>query len=210
MSRLPAFTTVACQIVILLLVTVAANAQDEPAVPMLSADQIEQLNQGEILVDAIVTEIPVGDVIGVINATPEEVMDVVRRFDEWDQFMEDVELSELQGQDENGLWLCHGITDTPWPMENREWVIRASDERVQVDGMDVNLSVFEYVQGSGNLVDVQGYWLLLPWGDDGSQSLVRYHVAIDLGTWLPDFLLEWSTENFLPMKIQGLRDALGV
>ena len=81
---------------------------------------------------------------------------------------------------------------------------------MQVDGMDVNLSVFEYVQGSGNLVDVQGYWLLLPWGDDGSQSLVRYHVAIDLGTWLPDFLLEWSTENFLPMKIQGLRDALGV
>lgn len=203
-------TTVVSQVVILLLVTVPAFAQDEPAIPTLSANQIEQLNEGEILVDAIVTDIPVGDVIGVINATAEEVMDVVRRFDDWDEFMDDVEFSELQGQDEEGRWLCHGITDTPWPMENREWVIAASEEHVELDGMDVHISVFEYVQGSGNLVDVQGYWLLLPWGDDGSQSLVRYHVAIDLGTWLPDFLLEWSTENFLPLKIQGLRDALGV
>jgi len=185
----------------------AAYAQPVPAIPSLSSTQFQQLNDGEILVDVVVGEVPIGDAIGVIEATPEEVMEVLRNFDDHEQVMSDMVLAEILGY-EGDVALCHGITDTPWPMEDREWVIRASDEQTQIDGMDVILSTFEYVEGSGNLEDINGYWLFIPWGSDGSQTLARYHLEVDLGTWLPDFLLEWSTENFLPIKIQGLRDYL--
>lgn len=192
-----------------LFLSATAYAQVTPAIPSLSSSQFQQLNEGEILVDVVVGEVPIGDAIGVIEATPEEVMEVLRNFDDHERVMSDMILAEILEYD-GDVALCHGITDTPWPMEDREWVIRASDEVTQIDGMEVILSTFEYVEGSGNLEDINGYWLFIPWGADGSHTLARYHLEVDLGTWLPDFLLEWSTENFLPIKIQGLRDYLAL
>jgi len=201
---------------------------------------MESLNEGEIIVDvgANESDVPMGDTIGIIAATPEEVIRVIEDFDNYEEFMEDMAHAEilttaervreviedmddgdeiLEGLDIDALLtfegegaLCFGITDTPWPMDDREWIIRAEGGLTTIDGMEVVLSTFTFVPGAGNLVDIDGYWLLIPWGDDGSQTLARYHLEVDLGTWLPDFLLEWSTENFLPLKIQGIRDRLGV
>ena len=221
------------------LVPAVVQAQESAAIPSLSASQMESLTDGEIIVDVgtNAAEVPMGDAIGIIEATPEEVIRVIEDFNNYEEFMEDMAHAEilttaerareviedigsddaLEGLDIDALLtfegegaLCFGITDTPWPMDDREWVIRAEGGLTNIDGMEVILSTFTFVPGAGNIVDIYGYWLLIPWGDDGAQTLARYHLEVDLGTWLPDFLLEWSTENFLPLKVQGIRDRLGV
>jgi len=177
-----------------------------------------------------VADVLIGDAIGIINATPEQVIAVIKDFDHYEDFMDDMVLAEIldtpeelaehfeDGEAEQYLApeggieveLCHGITDMPWPMDDREWIVRARGGWTRIDGIDVILSCFTYVPGSGNLENIYGYWLLIPRGSDGSKTLVRHHLEVDLGTKLPSFLLKWSTESFLPVKVQGIRDRLGV
>jgi hypothetical protein len=190
------------------LAQVPADFPLEISVPSLSNAQVTRLNNGDVLVDVIPGAVPVGDAIGVVDAPMDRVIEVIRDFAAYEDWMSDIEQSRVLEDRGNNNFLCRGETDTPWPMANRHWTVDAWGGEVQIDGMDVLVSVWSYVPGSGNLVDTHGYWLLLPWGDDGDKTLVRYHLRVDLGTILPSFLLEWSTENFLPKKITDLRRRL--
>lgn len=208
MTRTKRFTLFAGLTTCLLFSAISsAWAQAEPAIPSLSNDQVNRLNAGEIVLDVAPGAVPVGDAMGVVNYTPEQVFNVVAAFDKHGEFMSDLALAEVTGTDGEAL-LCHGITDTPWPMDDREWIIRAEGSQTEVDGVSVYLVRWTYVPNSGNLVDTTGYWLMMPWGADGSQTLLRYRIQVDLGTWLPDFLLSWSTENFLPWKVIDIRNRL--
>jgi hypothetical protein len=192
-----------------------AEAMDPPGIPSLSSAQVTQLNDGEELVEVFRRgdednpEPPEGDVIGIVNATPEAVMALVLDFERYPEFVSDIAEIELLSR-EGDTYTVHGLTDTPWPMEDRSWTIIMVAGSQQVDGVDVLLSTWTFVPGSGNIEDTTGYWLAMPWGETGEQTLLRYHLQVDLGTWLPDFILEWSTESFLPSKIEDLRGGLGV
>lgn len=192
---------------VVVLAAAPASAQMEPSIPSLSADQVTRLNAGEVLIDTVQGSAPIGDVMGIINHSPETVMTLVANFELHSEFYDDVSFSEVAGVD-GEYQLLHGITDTPWPMDDREWVLRAAGGPTQVDGVDVILSTWAYVPDSGNLVDTTGFYLAIPWGSDGTQTLLRYRIQVDLGTWLPDFLLTWSQENFLPNKIVNIRSWL--
>jgi hypothetical protein len=182
-------------------------AEPTPVMPTLSAEQVERLGTGEVLVEVVNAELATGDAMGVINAPPERVMEVVADFENYEDFMPDITEAEIVGQ-EGDFRLCRGLTDTPWPMDDRNWTLRAWYGQRNIDGMDVWVSTWDYVPGSGNLEDTEGYWLLIPWGDNGQSTLVRYYITADLGTWLPDFLMTWATENMLPNMIQAIRDRL--
>lgn len=193
------------QILLVVILSSAAWGQVTPEIPTLSASQVELLNAGEILVDSIEGEIPTGTAIGVIDALPAEVSALISDFNRHSEYFEDITLSELESTD-GDYGIGRGITDTPWPMEDREWVLRMRTIETEVDGVPAYVSTWEYVPGSGNLVDTQGYYLCIPWGPEGAQTLMRYYITADLGTWLPDFVLEWSMENMLPGRIEGLRN----
>lgn len=184
-----------------------ASAQMEPAIPSLSQDQVDRLNAGEIIIDVVDQLVPIGDAMGVIDYPPEPTIRVLEDFNTHSEFMTDLILSEIVGQEGDDM-LCHGITDTPWPMDDREWVNRARGGPAQIDGIDAIVATFDYVEGSGNIEGARGYWLALPWGEDGSKTLLRFRVQIDLGTWLPDFLKTWGTEHFLPIKISDIRNRI--
>ena len=192
------------QTLVVVLLSGTAWGQVTPTIPTLSASQVEQLNAGEILVDGVEGEIPTGNAIGVIDAPPAEVSALISDFNRHSEYFEDITLSELEGT-EGDYGLGRGITDTPWPMDDREWLLRMRTIETEVDGVPAYVSTWEYVPGSGNLVDTQGYYLCIDWGTDGTQTLLRYFISVDLGTWLPGFLLEWSMENMLPGRIEGLR-----
>jgi hypothetical protein len=187
----------------------ADGGVDDPTIPSLSNSQLQRLAQGEVLVNVVPGEVPVGDAIGIVNAPPAQIMQLLQDFDHYKDWMDDIDTSEVVGHD-GDYTLCHGVTDTPWPMSDREWTTRSWGGPRTIDGMDVLVATWSYVPGSGNIRDTHGYWLAIPWGDDGNQTLLCYHLSVDLGTWLPDFLLEWSTENFLPAKINDVRHRLGV
>jgi hypothetical protein len=201
------FPIAAAVATLLLPLSLPALSQTPPEIPSLSQDEVSRVNRGEVIVNVIEGAIPVGDAIGVIDATPQAVMAVLADIDHQEDIFDDTSLSEVVGHDGDYI-LQHGITDTPWPMADREWTIRVWQGPMEVDGMQVLVSTWDYVPGSGNLVDTHGYYLLVPWGDQGQQTLLRYHISVDLGTWLPRFLLDWSTENMLPDQITALRRAV--
>jgi hypothetical protein len=184
-----------------------AWAQMDPGIPSLSQDQVTQLNSGNIILDVVPGAAPIGDSLGVVNGAPAEVMAIIRDFNSHHEFFGDLAESEITGQDGDAT-LCRGITDTPWPMDDRNWTIRVESSERNLDGLDILIAEWSYVVDSGNIVNTTGYWLLIPWGADGNQTLLRYRIQVDLGTWLPDFLLTWATEDFLPEKINALRDRI--
>lgn len=190
-----------------LLLALSTSAYPPPSIPSLSADQVTRLNNGEILVDMSDGEPPVGEAIGVVDAPPARVLAIIANFPGQTAWLDDLESAEVVGQD-GEFELCHGVTDTPWPMNDRTWTIRVWNGEMEVDGMQAWVSAWDYVPDSGNLANTEGYWLLIPWGDDGSKTLVRHHLILDLGTPLPDFLLSWATETMLPTRIQGLRSQI--
>jgi hypothetical protein len=192
-----------------LAIPLGASAQQTPTMPALSEDQVNRLNQGEIIVDVTNARVPIGDVLAVIDAPVERVAEVILDFDHWDEFIPNMSEAQVVERVDDGTLLCAGVTDTPWPMDDRSWTIRATYQATQLDGVDVWVSGWDYVPGSGNLEDTEGYWLLVPWGADGSRTLLRYYLVVDLGTWVPDVLLSWGTENLLPDIVEGIRTRLG-
>lgn len=210
MTRSRSFLVLFCSSVCLFAMgSSVASAQMEPEIPSLSQDQVARLNAGELITDVVDQEVAIGDVMGVVDHPPEAVMLLLADFGTHSEFMSDLTLSEVVGNEGEDM-LLHGITDTPWPMDDREWVNRARGGATTLNGVEVGLATFDYVPGSGNIEDARGYWLALPWGDDGSKTLLRFRVQIDLGSWLPDFLKDWGTENFLPVKITDVRARLDV
>ena len=179
-------------------------AQPVPEVPTLSADQIDELNEGGILVDVVNGEVPVGDAIGVIDASQDQVRAILFDLDRFADYMPDVVESETLGRD-GEAYLFRAVIDTPWPMSQREFTVRIWVSEGDEEGDLQHVGTWDYVPDSGNLVDIEGFILLLPWGDDGARTLLRYHLSVDLGTWVPDFLIAWATENMLPGMVHNIR-----
>ena len=187
-----------------LFVSGLAFAQPAPAVPSLSGEQIERLNGGEILVSVTVDGAMTSDVIGVLEAPAEQILAIVDDFGSYTEFMPDSAVSEVVGTD-GEYRLCHGVTDTPWPVEDREYTLRVTSGPQTVDGMEVLVNTWTYVPDSGNIANTEGYWILVPWGDDGTSTLVRYFTIADMGIPLPEFLVTWASEDMLPGYLEALR-----
>lgn len=183
----------------------SAAAQPAPVIPSLSQDQVTRLEAGEILVQIVGQERPISDTLAIIDAPADQVLAAIEDFDHYTDFMPDFDESEIVGQ-EGDVTLCRMVVDTPWPMEDRRLTVRARSGPLQIDGIDVLFSDWDYVEGSGNMVDTEGYWLLLPWGDDGQRTLVRYYLIADIGTWIPEFLINWANERMMPESIVALRE----
>jgi hypothetical protein len=185
----------------------SAAAQPTPVIPSLSQDQVARLEAGEILVEIVGRERPVADALALIEAPAVRVLEVIEDFDHYTEFMPDFEEASIVERD-GDVTICRMVIDTPWPMENRRLTVRSRSGPLQLDGVDVLFSDWDYIEGSGNMVDAEGYWLLVPWGDDGQRTLVRYYLVNDLGTWIPDFLLNWANENLVPQSIVAVRQRL--
>jgi hypothetical protein len=191
----------------ILLVASPVRAQPTPSMPSLDGNQLSRLARGEVLVHVDGGEHRVGESIGVVHARIEAVVNLLRDLESYDRIFEHTLRSEIVGQD-GEFMLQSGITTMPWPMADREWTVRVWQGYVEIDGLPGWQSTWDYLPGSGNLLDLQGDYLLLPWGEDGLYTLVRYRVAADLGTWLPASLLPWSVEDLLPNQIEAIRHHL--
>ena len=191
--------------VLLLLFPTFVSADPNPEVPSLSADQVERLQAGEVLIDVIRRDGMVADVMGVIEAPTQAVLDVIDDYDSYTEFMPYMVEWELHGQ-EGEFQTYRGVTDTPWPMDDRYFVVRCWSGPREIDGIQALVNTWDYVPDTGNLADTEGYWLMLPWGEQGQHTLLRYYLLNDLGTWIPEFLMEWASGNLLPDTIAVIRE----
>lgn len=188
----------------LLLLSSSALATEAPSVTPLSDEQVAELMDGDTIRD-VASGTPVrAEVVALIQAPMHELAEIIVDYDratEWAPATPELAVSGRDGE----AYLVTGITALPWPIANRTWTMRAVFGETEVEGHNAWVDVFEYVEGSGNIDDSFGYWLLLPWPDDPSYTYVKYVVNADPGIALPEFVIRWATGNALP----GLIEALG-
>ncbi len=189
----------------LLFFAAPALATEAPAVTPLSAEQAAELMDGETIRD-VDSGVPVrAEVVALIQAPMHQLAEIIVDYDrasEWAPATPELGVSGRDGE----AYLVTGVTALPWPIANRTWTMRAVFGEREVEGHSAWVDVFQYVEGSGNIDDSFGYWLLLPWPEDPSYTYVKYVVNADPGIALPDFVIRWATGNALPGLIEALSE----
>jgi uncharacterized protein YndB with AHSA1/START domain len=183
----------------------AALAQPSVRVPPTSGAEYDRLQSGEILVDARVDGRTMhGTVTAVVDATPARVWAVVTDFaaqDRWVPDMADAHVVRSEGQ----YVIGQAVTEMPFPLRNRTWQIRIHSREERVGGTDAYVSSWTYVEGSGEMLEHQGYWLVMPLPSDAARSLVRYQFIVNPDVAAPDGMVRRSMRRTLPGVLQGLR-----
>jgi hypothetical protein len=184
-----------------LLATAGASAQsvEAPSQPTLTADEIAELEAGEPIVRTRRGDINRGEVVGLVCEPIEEVWAIVRDFNNLHVWYPDMLDSEVTGTGRG-----RGQTDMPWPISNRNWEIEATQSEQVVGGINSYVATFDYIDGSGNLEDMFGYWLVRDW--DNGCTMIRYVLNADLGIALPNSIVSWAAGRMLPGIVTGLRE----
>lgn len=164
-----------------------------------------ELQNGEIIVDVNVDGTLVhSDTLALIDAPAESIFRVVADFAGQANWVPDLtEARVISGSGERIVG--QGTTDLAWPLTDRTWQINIYNRAQTFDGNSCFVSSWDYVPGSGDMIENDGYWLICPWAPDPSRSLVRYVFAADAGVSAPDFIERSVTANMVPNFINNLR-----
>ena len=192
-----------------LLVAPSALAQETPERPELNASKKAQIHQGEVHIELDQGEsVNRGVVVGIIQHHVNDVIPLVARcweYAEWRDSLRDTGL-EARNDDENVV--CSGTAKVPFPARDRRGHFEVYNRVTEMGGQQVFVSTFDYIEGSGNLDDMFGYWVLEPYGTNGEHTLLKHVLNVDIGGWLPDFLVRWANRRTLPGTILGIREQL--
>lgn len=192
-------------VLLFLLAPASAWAQATPSAPNLTDAQRAQLEAGEKLVFATVDRMNRGEVIGVIDASIDDVLAVLRDYDNYTRWYPDQREAALLSRD--GLRArARGEIHMPFPFPNRRYIINVEQRNLTAGGERVVTVQWQYEQDSGNFNEMYGFWWLQPWNGDASRTLCRYVLYADLGVWLPDFVIRWAQRRMLPGIIDGIRE----
>lgn len=180
-------------------------AQPAVSLPPVSGGQFERLAGGEILVDASVNgSVMHGVVTAVVDAAPAAVWAVVSDFasqDRWVPDMADARIVRRDGQHVIG----GATTRMPFPLRDRTWEIRIHNRAETVGGHEGFVSSWTFVQGSGNMLEHQGYWVVIPFPGRTDRTLVRYEFIVDPDVSAPDGVERRAMRRMLPGVMEGLR-----
>lgn len=185
------------------------SAQPRVTLPNLSADALAGLVGGDVQVDVNVDGPTIrADIVGVVNATPERVFAVIRDFagqENWVPDLYDASVVESSGN----VVVGEGNTRLPWPLSDRQWRLRIVSSEETLEGRPAMIARWTLVPNFGNMVQNEGYWLVMPMADDPSRSLVRYRFVANAGISAPDGVERRATRRMLPGILEGLRRQAG-
>lgn len=184
-------------------------AQPRVTLPNLSADALAGLVGGDVQVEVNVDGPTIrADIVGVVNATPERVFAVIRDFagqENWVPDLYDASVVESSGN----VVVGEGNTRLPWPLSDRQWRLRIVSSEETLEGRPAMIARWTLVPNFGNMVQNEGYWLVMPMVDDPSRSLVRYRFVANAGISAPDGVERRATRRMLPGILEGLRRQAG-
>jgi hypothetical protein len=178
------------------------------SVPALEATQCpdpagreDAIVRGEVLIT--LTEFPGSDakegcVVGYIPASPDAVMAVLRDAGSYDEYMPRVERSDVS-TGSSGELLNRQELELPFPIGDRQFTITLVEER-SPDGS--RKLIFDYVEGSGNIAETHGHWLVEPWRDG---TLATYVLWSDPGGAIPKWAVNRASRRTLPDVVRALR-----
>lgn len=176
-----------------------SQAVEAPSQPTLTADEVAEIESGGAVVRTRRGDINRGEVVGLVCEPIEQVWAIVRDFNNLHVWYPDMLDSEVTGTGRG-----RGQTDMPWPISNRNWEIEATQSEQVVGGINSYVATFDYIEGSGNLEEMYGYWLVRNW--DNGCTMIRYVLNADLGIALPNSIISWAAGRMLPGIVTGLRE----
>ncbi len=202
--RSPGLYSFSCSLVALALST-ALTAAPRYATPEGCPDpdsHREELARGEVLIR--VAERPgsngkEGCAVVHIAASPREVFTVVRAVEHYAEFLPRVAVSEVEESAE-GVRLNKQRIRLPFPLVDRNYTVRLEESPVGDEGW---VLLWSYVEGSGNVKDTRGGWLVEA---IESGSRVTYHVFTDPGGLIPKWAVNKLSLRTLPDVLRALAD----
>lgn len=104
----------------------------------------------------------------------------------------------------------YGIVDAPWPMQDRDTVVRF-DYRQEARGeITITINNFPdylpHVEGYVRVPDFGGYWRLRPQQD--GQVEVTYQVYGDPGGWIPVWIANFAAVTSVTRTLQAMDSAV--
>jgi hypothetical protein len=188
------------------LVPLGAHGQISVTAPNLDADELAELGAGEVIVDVDVDGNEVsGTIIGVVDGPVDAVFEIIADFADQDSWIPDMYDAEVV-QSGSDVTICAGKTDLPWPLADREYQLEVRNGPSPSHGEQAYSSRWTMVEGIGNMVTNDGFWLVTPFNGDVSRTLVSYRFVADSGIAAPDGMEQSATRRMLPGFITGLRE----
>src|SRR5215472_1943359 len=93
--------------------------------------------------------------------------------------------------------LCESALNLPWPLEDVRETVRVEWRRVRAGA----LITWQHVRG--DLRRNQGQWLLKRLS--AQRTSVQYQAELELGAWVPEFLIRRPEKKEAPWVVDGLR-----
>lgn len=146
-----------------------------------------------------------GLVIGLVKAPVSEIAPIVAACGKYADWRDSLLNTGVIKTESSTVVICKGTAKVPFPASNRNGHFRVENKDAKIDGIDSFTSVYGYIEGSGNLNDMYGYWLLQPFDGNPEYTVIKHILNVDIGGWLPDFLVRWATSRVLPDTIYGVR-----
>ncbi|RAL24888.1 hypothetical protein DL240_01380 [Lujinxingia litoralis] len=196
---------------ILLSASLAFAGSSEPVRPInLSDSQRARIERGDVL-----TSLKQGDRVnrgvatGIIQAPMEDVIPLVAECWKYGDWRDNIKDTALISRSSAERVVCSGTAKVPFPARDRDGHFNVHNHTRTLGGVESFVSTFSYIEGSGNMGDMFGYWILQPYGPNNEHTLMRHVLNVDIGGWLPDFLVRWATRRTLPDMVLGARQYLG-
>lgn len=187
----------------------AATAQETPSLPNLSDAQWEKIHSGEVYVDVNKSDsINRGVVVGIVQEEISEVTPLIARCWEYGNWRDNLTDTGFEGQTDRNNIVCSGTAKVPFPLRNRDGHFDVHNRTEDIEGTRSFVSSFDYIEGSGNMEDMFGYWVAFPYGADDEHTLIKHVLNVDIGGWVPGPVMRWATGRTLPNTILGIRTEL--
>ena len=147
-------------VVLFVLVPALVTAQEAPAIPSLSADQIAEMRDGEVMVSTQRGDPNRGEAIGIVCAPIDELWEIVLDFDDMHRWFPDMLVSNIVSRDGEGA-IGYGETNMPWPVANRTWQARTVPEQRTIGGVEAYVAPGDRTDRTYTGVADGGYHLVL-------------------------------------------------
>ena len=176
--------------------------QEAPRIPDLDAEEIEELLEGEAISSARRNDgMNRAEVVGFVQAPRDEVFEIISDFENLEEWFPDMRNTVLISDD-----VGQGETHMPWPIADRDWQLNLHENTRTLEGIECRVAWFDHVEGSGNVDDTFGYWLVYTWPDDPTYTVIRYVLNADIGVAVPNGVINWASRRLLPGAIEGIRE----
>lgn len=171
----------------------------------LSEERRREVLSGKTLVDLV--EMEAGGLtevvaIAILNAAPERLFEVVTDNEKFPEFMPYVKASRVERLADGSL-INHQELGLPFPISNRNYSVRISNSVKGVGEARVWESAWSYIQGSGNIKESRGAWVLTE--ASRGNTLLLYRVFTDPGGLIPHWAYNLATRQSLPDLIDSVR-----